>query len=69
MTENFPQLRQSRARHLMQHPAVSQQDQVGPEFHPEGTPQGFSFAVLNLDVPDLGVVLESSRQLRLDALA
>ena len=55
--------------HLFGDLAVAQEYKGRPKFDLKGPSERFPFAVLDLDVADAGVLLEQSRQLRLERAA
>src|SRR5262249_25697870 len=64
----FPHLRVGGPRHLLEHLAVLEEHEGGPEFDPERPPEGLAFAVFDLDGTDVREPGEQGRQPRADRL-
>src|SRR5262249_47499907 len=50
---------------LLDDPAIAQEDQRRPKLHAERTAKRFALAVFDLEVPDLRILSEQGRELRL----
>jgi hypothetical protein len=53
----------------VEHPAVAEEDERGPQLDPERPAEPFPRPVLDLDVPDAGVTVQRRRQTWAQVLA